>query len=55
MKTDFDTIMKKYQQALVLAKKTGDFKIECTVLNSMISTQREHKRNDLAGNYFKFN
>lgn len=46
--------MEKYQQALSLAKKVGDFKTEAAVLRNMISSQKQYGRDDLARK-FKYN
>lgn len=40
--------MEKYQQALSLAKKMGDFKTEADVLRNKIVSEKAYNRDDLA-------
>lgn len=49
LKEDPEQILKNYEQALILAKKSGDLKIEATVLKIMLQAEREYGKNDLAG------
>lgn len=48
LKEDPEQILKNYEQALILAKKSGDLKIEATVLKIMLQAEREYGKNDLA-------
>lgn len=50
-KEDFNLVMQRYQQALSLAKKIGDFKTEAAVLRSMISSFKEYGKEVLAGKH----